>query len=436
MVLISRRVRLVLLACLLLTVVPEIHAQDEESTTEAQGLRDLQEEGQAYRTPRAGEGFRTTILGESVVVEPRDRRSVSAWTLGFASTPGAEEHEILPFGSLYFWRHPNEDLIFRGIVAGLYNDLRLARSTTWTRPLELAITFENLTIPSPQGEFVDGDLIDAEKLRYGYVRPGFGLAYRTRVAPGYQDNFLIASLLAEPGFYYFKDSRQTADDFVVPQDTFETRVHAQFRWDAMERNLLELPHAGLAAGGDVVYGYRSRWRDWGRNGEGGGGNDFVEGTAYLWFAGGLPGVASERHRWLGSVHGGVGESLDRFSAERVGGGPQGEEFQALARPVLPGAAIGEFFPDHYIVTHLEYRWEATFFTYLSLRSSLSFLDRDRARSAGRRRQDDVLASLGGRVTSGFIGEVRIQLDYNYNFDVIRDGEYGGHEVVFQLSRSF
>src|ERR1051326_4255159 len=41
---------------------------------------------------------------------------------------------------------------------------------------------------------------------------------------------------------------------------------------------------------------------------------------------------------------GTGKRLDRFSAPRVDGGPKDSEYFAVARPVLPGAALREFSP--------------------------------------------------------------------------------------------
>ncbi len=131
------------------------------------------------------------------------------------------------------------------------------------------------------------------------------------------------------------------------------------RWDALERNLLELPHRGFAAGGDLIGGYRPDWQDWGVNGsnEAGDGRDYLSFSGYALAAGGVPGVASERHRLVGSLHGGAGRHLDRFTAPRIGGGPRpmGEEYGSTWRPVLPGAVIQEFYPDHYLVAVGEYR---------------------------------------------------------------------------------
>ena len=400
----------------------------------------LQPPGIPYHTPRAGEGFRTVVFGREVSVPSQNRRSVSAWDLGVViNEPPPEHAQYLPVGALYFWRHPDADRLLRAEVAGVYNDIFLSRSQG-DGPLEWVLTFNNFTVPFAQAELVDGEALDRRELLWGYVRPGFGLGYRRQVAPGHQDNMLAVDLLLEPGYMFFDDGDKTADNFVVPQDTFDLRSHLQMRWDAFERNILELPHRGFAAGGDLVWGYRPNWEDWGVNGgnEAGGGRDYLSFTAYGLAAGGVPGVASERHRLVGSLHGGTGHNLDRFTAPRVGGGPRpmGEEFGSTWRPVLPGTVIQEFYPDHYLLAVGEYRYEPIFFTYLSMVGSVGWLDRLRGDEGDLYREDDVFTSVGARVTTGFFFETRLQLDYNYNFAAIRDGDYGGQEVVLHVSGQF
>jgi len=84
----------------------------------------------------------------------------------------------------------------------------------------------------------------------------------------------------------------------------------------------------------------------------------------------------------------------------------------------------------------EYRWEPVFFSYFSVRGSLGWLDRDRRRGGRIRREDDLFASVGARITSGFLFETRIQIDYNYSFSVVRRDGYGAHEVVIHISGEF
>lgn len=79
---------------------PGSGARNAESTDEKPPYYDFH--ARPHRTLRSGEGFRTEVFGEEVVVSARDRRAVSAWDLGLAAvTPRAEESEILPFASLY-----------------------------------------------------------------------------------------------------------------------------------------------------------------------------------------------------------------------------------------------------------------------------------------------------------------------------------------------
>jgi hypothetical protein len=256
--------------------------------------------------------------------------------------------------------------------------------------------------------------------------------------PGQADNMLAVSLLAEPGYLYFQEGHDTADNFREPRDTFEGRGHFQVRLDAFERNLLELPHLGIAMGSDLVYGHRARWRDWGMDSRESAetGRDFVSFSGYMLGAGGIPFIDSERHRILGSIHGGAADSVDRFSAFRLGGGPVGDEYESLARPIMPGALIEEYATSHYAVAVAEYRYELIFFAFVSLRTSISYVDRDRNLGREMSNRDDFLYSIGGRWTSGFLFNTRLQLDYNYNTGVLRRGEFGGHEVVVHFSGSF
>ncbi len=394
----------------------------------------------SYRTPRSGEGFRTEVFGQRIDVPKRDRRSLVAWDIGAAGgIPGADESEVLPFASLYVWEH-RDDWLFRGVLVGLYDEIFLAYSPESWGGLEAVLTFDNLNVPFEQGEQIDGIIDDAQKTTWGWLRPGIGGGYRTAISPHEQDSMLALTWTFEPSFVYFSKGDSAVGAYVAPQDTFDLRSHFQMRLDALERNLLELPHAGWAAGLDGVYGYRTNWEDWGvgRREDASQTRDYAFLTGYAMGVAGLPWTDSERHRLLVSVHGGIGADLDRYSAPRVGGGPHpfGEEYGSTFRPVLPGAAIDEFTPDHYAVMVGEYRWEPVFFSYFSVRGSLGWLDRDRRRGGRIRREDDLFASVGARITSGFLFETRIQIDYNYSFSVVRRDGYGAHEVVIHISGEF
>ncbi len=396
--------------------------------------------GAPYRTPRAGEGFRTEVLGHRITVQPQNRRSVSAWEIGAEiNKPAPEDASVLPFGTLYFWRHPDDKHLLRIEATGIANDVFWAHSPQSSGSFEWVLTFNNFTLPFAKAELVDGRALKSEELLWGYVRPGFGLGFRKQVAPGHQDNMLSVDLTVEPGFLFFDKSSKTADNFAVPHDTFELRSHLQVQLDAVERNLLELAHRGIASGADLVYGHRLKWGNWGlNNSEGADGRNYLSLTGFFLAAGGVPGIQSERHRLLGSVHGGIGSRLDRFSAPRIGGGPipMGEEYGSTSMPILPGASFAEFYPKHYLLAVGEYRWEPVFFTYVGLTSSIGWLDRLRITETGISRKDDVLSSIGARVTTGFFFNTRLQLAYNYNFSVVRHEHFGGHEIVAVLTGKF
>ncbi len=420
-----------------LLLVPLLRAQQGPVPS----LRDLDEPDVPYRTPRSGEGVRASLFETTIEIAPRDRRSVAAWQLGVAAAVDADDNEAVPFGSLYVWEHPDDGHLLRASLSGVYDQVTWA--STDGNCHELMLTFENFTLPWASGELVDGLVDDGEKLHWGYVRAGIGPGWRRRTAPFGQENMLASDVLFEPGLLYFGRDDRTDPGYQVPDSTPELRLRWVLRYDGIERNLLELPHAGVAIGADAVFGYRVRSEDWGRAGADfhRGDHDYTQATAYAFFITGVPGLSTaslERHRLYASLHGGLGDGLDRFSAQRVGGGPdlRGAEYETTARPWLPGAAYSEYFPDHYMIGSLGYRRELGFFAHLDVGGTVAWLDRDRMRSAGREREDETLVAFSVRLSSGFIGRTLLQLGYGHNFDVVRDGERGGDEFTLMVTGRF
>jgi len=370
---------------------------------------------------------------------PRDRSSVTALSAGFAAVaPSVPDNGVLPFGDLYLWRRPDRDTFFRGVVAGVANEIFFSKSARRMQPFEGVFTFENYTVPVDQTFFVDGMPIDDEELRWGQVYPGLGVGFRRPLASGRNDNMLAVTFLAEPGVLYFNEGNDTDAGFSVPENTFEVRARLQMRLDALQRNALELPDQGYATGFDTVYGYRANWDPWGPSAQNDANIDYLAFEGYLFGASRVPFVESNRHRLLGSLHGGLGANQDRFSAFHVGGGPRpyGDEYGGIRRPIIPGALINEFEAPSYAVLLGEYRWELIPSTFLSLRSSFSYVDRLRSKNGQVVESNDFLASAGFRITTLFLLETKLQLDYNFSAGVIRRGDFGGHEVLLQLFREF
>src|SRR6185369_5353591 len=121
-------------------------------------------------------------------------------------------------------------------------------------PWEAVVTFENLTPPFTRSEYVEGERVASEDLKWGSVRAGAGIGYRHGLAPGHQDNAFEAAITYEPGYLFFSRGDDTAKAFLPPPNTYEGRAHLRLRADAFERNILELPHRGWSAGLDAWAG--------------------------------------------------------------------------------------------------------------------------------------------------------------------------------------
>ena len=382
-------------------------------------------------TPLAGESYRTELLGEAVNVPARDRRNVTAINFGVMWIPnGPSMLEVLPFGSLYVWHNWDDDYRrLRATVAGVVNDVNYNIGSRSLKGWELVLTFDNTIIPLGRSEYVEGQRIKAADIQWSYVFAGAGIGYREQLPGKSQDNAIEVTLTYEPGYRWFQRSRDTSSNYVVPVDTYEGRAHFRLRLDALDRNLMELPHEGFSFGGDAMYGHRAHWTQWGGvafpspNAQQEKTYQLV--SAYAVAASGVPFVESERHRLVSSLYGGIGRHLDRFSAFRLPGRPTGYEWEALSLPVMPGVQFNELFPTKYGLADLIYRYELLFFMYPYIRATYGLVERPRFGPDGSIRfQMDSLPALGGGIVSGAPFRSQIEVGYSYNFGIFRDP--GGH----------
>ncbi|WHZ13685.1 MAG: hypothetical protein OJF52_000519 [Nitrospira sp.] len=397
-------------------------------------------------TPLAGKPHHTTLFGEEIYVPPRDRRNVTAASFGIQAIPnGPSQMEVLPFGALYVWRNWDDDnRRFRGTFSGVVNDIDYTIGLREYPNWSLIFTWDNFILPLGRSEYVEGQRIRETELEWSYAFAGAGLGYRLPVRPFEQDSALNMFLTYEPGYRWFKGTTHTSPQYGVPKDTYEGRIHFRLRMDALARNLMELPHEGFTLGGDFIHGHRARWDQWG-----GAPFDkpdfkkeqtYLQATAYVLFATGLPFIESEKHRLITSLHGGIGKDQDRFSAFRLPGRPTGYEWEAVSLPMIHGVAFNELFPRRYAVANLQYRYEALFFLYPYLEATWGLVERPRFTTEGAiKNVTDSLPTLGGGLITGAPWKSQIELNYTYNFGIFRDPgggppTKGGHGLIFFWSK--
>lgn len=396
-----------------------------------------------YRTPRAGEGFNAKVFGEEITVPSRNLRSVTGWKMGAQiETPQPDDRLALPAGALYLWRHPDERHLLRGEVTGIYNNLFWGVKPDGWGDFEVGLTLNNFTLPSTWNEVYDGIKDSREEIYWGFIRPGISVGFRKSLETGRQDNMWQFNYILEPGYFYSGRDNQTSADMVLPKSTFELRNRLVFRYDNIERNILSLPHEGFAIGSDFTFGYRANWADWGtpentfRKNDG---QHYASFNAYAVGATNVPFLNNERHKIVSWLTAGVGHNLDRFSATRVGGGPNamGMEYGSSAMPILPGTSIWEFYPENYAIGALEYRYELSWFTYLTAHGGVGYLNPLRPTGNNTLRESNELFPwLGARLSTGFLFDTMLMVDYSHSFNLVNAGDRGGNEIMLWLSGEF
>lgn len=385
-----------------------------------------------YHTPLAGEALHGVIMGKRVDIPARDRGNVTALMLGgVLYSPPQGDTSVTPLGALFVKRMwPSSRT--RDVVSIFLNDLEYDRSFDH---LELVTRLDTNTIPVAQREVVNNRAIDASQVIWGTAVASIGPGLRYKVAPFQVDNDLRLQLLAKLGYFYADKTDATAPNLVLPPDTSLYGVKLRFRFDGMRRNILELPHQGVAAGFDLDYTHRAHWSNFGALPNGlsrkSDTQNYVQFDGYITAVGGIPGL-SERNRVRFSLHAGTTsrDSADRYNAIWIGGDPLPTESGDLSRIDYPGATYNQVLVSHYALADLQYRRELAFYLYLQLRETFIWADRGTVTGNSRfvfRSARGWASTIG--LDSGFLWDSVLSVGFSWDTGFLRNGHPGGGLIV-------
>jgi hypothetical protein len=386
----------------------------------------------AYHTPLAGEPFHTDFLGRSIDIVARDRGHVTALLLGgVLYTPKQGDTYLTPIGALYV-RRMWEKSRTRDVIGVFVNDLEYDRNIG---RIELVTRFQNNTIPIGQREIVNNQEIASSDVVWGTAVASVGPGLRYKVSPFQVDNDLRLQLLGRVGYFYAHRTSDTGPEQVLPPDTVLYGVKLRGRYDGLRRNLLELAHAGMAAGFDLDFMHRDKWADFGTRPDGivskGDTQNYFRLSGYYLAVGGIPGL-SEKNRLVFTLH--AGSSLrtgsDRYNAVWIGGDPIPDESDDLSRIDYPSAMYNHVPVSNYALAELEYRRELAFFLYLQLRETFIWADRAVVTATNQylfKSSTGAATSLG--LVSGFYWRSELTLGFSWDTGFIRNGKPGSGLIV-------
>lgn len=384
-----------------------------------------------YCTPIAGEACRIRALGLTFDVPAHDTGNELAISAGSSFfSPKIGDDSLMPFAALYWKHHWGDEWRARATVGVFVNELDVARNFG---SIEALGHWENETIPFPTKEISGGREIDSTSIRWGTFSAWLGVGYRKRVEPFKPENDLRLQLYYCPGYLYTGRTGSTGAAVTLPPSTFIHGFHVRSRYDSLLRNIMQLPHEGWAGGLDLELTRRNRSANHTFDGvvfRGDKTRDYMKLSAYLVGGTGLPGL-SQRHRLIGSLHAGFAPSdtVDRFSAFRIGGGPLPVESDDFSRLMYPGAMFNQFPVSSYGIASLEYRLELLAILYLHLRGTVAYAERPMFRDQHLDFTKDQSGAFTLAVTSGFFWDSELYLEYSFDAGMLRNGKTGSSVLV-------
>jgi hypothetical protein len=390
-----------------------------------------------YHTPLAGEPFHLEFLGRSIVIPARDRGNLASLQLGGTFySPELADTTLDPVFALYM-RRTWEQSRLRIVASGVVNEADGAKSLGH---FQFLARFENYTIPFSEKGFRHNEEVDESSLKWGTLSAFLGAGLRYPVAPYQVDNDLRLQMLGRVGYLYSKKTSETGPDVKLPPDTMLYGIKLRGRYDGIRRNLMELPHTGMAAGFDLDFVYRENWADYGNRTvrfKKGDTQDYLILSGYLVDAFGIPGL-SEKNRLVASVHGSFmgKKSADRYNTFRLDGGPFAQETDDLCRPNYPGALDSTILVSKHLLVNLEYRRELLPFLYLEVRGAFIWGDRATIIASdqiGFKSDSGQTAAIA--VTSGFLWKSQVYIEYAWDTGFLRNGK-AGSSLTLLWSKTF
>ncbi|WP_224981882.1 porin [Geomonas agri] len=375
-----------------------------------------------YHTPLAGEAKQVTFMGQQASIPAVDRTRMTSITVGGSLlAPAQGQSPAIPVAALYH-RRITDRSYRRAMVAVFVNELDYLRDVGgW----DLVAQFDNDTLPVAGRELRDDKEIRGTALYHGVLLGSFGVGWRKPVYPFQVDNDLRVQLVGRGGYFYAHRESDTAPGLWIPPNTSLLGARLRCRYDGLRRNLLELPHHGLAAGFDIDHLHRDRWQ--GEGGPGDRGNrDYTQVEGHLVGAAGVPGL-SERNRLLFSLYGGMTAQGrgDRFNAFRLDGAPFPSEQYDLAWPHYSGVIYDRVLARGYVTASAGYRRELAFFLYLSTLGSYIWADRATAVGNDRVAFDRMQgAAVTVAVDSAFVWNSSLYLAWSWESGAMRNGRSG------------
>jgi hypothetical protein len=390
-----------------------------------------------YHTPLAGEPLHLEFFGKSFDVPARDRGNETFLDLGgIVYAPDFADTTATPWGELYIKRTWTKTRLLV-IASGLENEVEGAESLGH---FELIGRFQNYIDPFGETGFLRNEDVKQSDVKWGTLSGFFGAGLRYPVFPYQVDNDLKIQLLSRVGYLYSIKTDDSGPDVKLPPDTMLYGVKLRGRYDGFRRNLMELPHQGLAGGFDVDFVHRANWADYGNSVVTFKKDDFQNYYAisgYLMGAFGIPGL-SEKNKIFAAIHGGFidQKSADRYNAFRLNGGAFAEVTDDLWRPNYPGALEDETIVSKYALLNVEYRRELLPFLYLHFRGSFIWADRSTVigvNQIGFKGDNGQAVSVA--LTTGFLWNSRIYLEYAWDSGFLRNG-VPGSSVTLEWGISF
>jgi hypothetical protein len=425
-----------LLFCAVLAGSPPETAAADESPVTAQEANKSPAVKREYHTPLAGEPNTLEVFGRTIDILGRNRDNGSALVLGGTLfRPQLAEQVFLPIGAFYL-KHRWDETRFRGIFSILVNEVDVTKTFgKW----QLLGHLDNNTVPFPMAEIAGGQEVKRTSIISGTVNGRVGAGLRIPVYPFQADNDLRIQLFLQEGYLYSKRTKDTGLTVALPPDTLVHGPLLRVRYDGLRRNLLELPHSGMATGMDMEFTRRDKWSDANYGGSlfrESETRDFIKLSGYISAATGIPGL-SEKNRLLFNFFGGFAPAgtLDRFSAYRIGGGPFPSESDDLYRQVYPGAMFNQFPASDYLIGSAEYRREILFFLYLHLRGTYAWVKRDIFTTTRLKFLENRGEAFSAAITSGFVWDSELSVDVSYDTSILRNGA-AGTTITLLWSKGF